>query len=188
MSVVDHRPALSLRAVRETSQPGYVVVAAVSAVIAAGIHFALVPEHLREATLIGTFFAAVAAGQLALAAALRRRLPVAALVSAIVAHVGLIALYVASRSVGLPFVPAHHAVQHLPVARGVGNGIPIYPGARTEPVGVLDIVCLVTELVLIAALAGLLPARVRDRVTGTMVTLGLLGLVAVAGRVVVAMT
>lgn len=183
MSVLDHRPAA--RATGEphgASREKYVVTAQLSAVLAAGIHLAVVPEHLSESVLIAVFFAVVALAQFALVVALRWRLPVSVLVTTIGAHGALIALYVASRTVDLPFMPAHHGgdlVKHLPVATGVGNGIPAYPGSRIEPVGVLDVTCLVAELVLMAALAGLLPARARAHVTSAMVVLGL---IAVVGR------
>jgi len=103
------------------------------------------------------------------------------LTTVIVGHLAVIGLYVASRTVDLPFIPPHdvgHDVEHLPVAGGVGNGVPVYPGSRVEPVGVLDVFCLVAELVLVAMLAGLLPARWRNGVTTAMVAVGLLALVA----------
>jgi hypothetical protein len=59
-------------------------------------------------------------------------------VGAIWAHVGLIALYVASRTVDLAFLPAHHGEAGSSTSRspgGHGNGIPAYPGSRIEPVG-----------------------------------------------------
>jgi hypothetical protein len=182
MSVLDHRPDAAT--LGRDDHVGYVHVAQLSAVLAAGIHAAVVPEHLGESLLIGGFFVAVAVGQFGLAALLRWRLPVWLLVSAIAAHVALIALYVASRTMDLPFLPAHHGgdvIKHLPVAGGIGNGLPSYPGARIEPVGVLDLICLFAELLLVSALAGLLPPRTRVRVTSAMVSLGIL---AVTGRAI----
>ena len=102
-----------------------------AAVLAAGIHAAVVPEHLQESLLVGCFFVVVAMGQFGLAAVLRRRPPLLVVVGAIWAHVGLIALYVASRTVDLPFLPAHHgesSVQHLPVAGGARQRHPRLPG------------------------------------------------------------
>lgn len=161
---------------------GYLTAGQLAAVLAAGIHAAVVPEHLQESLLVGGFFVAVALGQFGLAAALRRPPPVLVVVGAIWAHVGLIALYVASRTVDLPFLPAHHGgsnIEHLPVAGGHGNGIPAYPGSRIEPVGALDLICLAAELVLVGALIGLLPARLRTRTTTALMILGVL---AVLGR------
>jgi hypothetical protein len=176
------------RGMQRTDTPGeaqslrsYLTVAQLAAVLAAGIHAAVVPEHLQESLLIGGFFVVVAVGQFGLAVALRRRPPVLLVVGAIWAHVGLIALYVASRTVDLAFLPAHHggsSLEHLPVAGGHGNGIPTYPGSRIEPVGALDLICLAAELVLVGALLGLLPARLRSRTTTALMILGVLAVLA----------
>ncbi len=162
----------------------YLMAGQLAAVLAGGIHAAVVPEHLREAPLIGGFFLVVALGQFGLAAALRRRPPVLVVLGAVWAHVALIALYVASRTVDLPFLPPHHggsSIEHLPVAGGVGNGIPAYPGSRIEPVGLLDVVCLGAEVVLLAALLGLLPTRLRSRTATALVVLGVGAVLARAG-------
>src|SRR4029077_7048807 len=98
------RPAMSIleRGMHWTETPyeakslrGYLTAGQLAAVLAAGIHAAVVPEHLQESLLIGGFFVVVALGQFGLAAALRQRPPVLLVVGAIWAHVGLIALYVA---------------------------------------------------------------------------------------------
>ena len=79
------------------------------------------------------------------------------LVTGVGATAAVVALYVASRTVDLWFLPPHgHGVEHLPVAGGVGNGIPVLPGDRIEPVGALDLACLGAELVVIAMLMSLL--------------------------------
>ena len=165
----------------------YVLVAATSAMIAGAIHLAVVPQHWAVSLPISVFFLVLGLGQLALGAALRWRLPPVVLAGVVVGHLAVMALYVASRTVELPFVPPHdagHEVDHLPVAGGVGNGVPIYPGTRVEPVGVLDVACLVAELVLVAMVVGLLPARWRNGVTSVMVGLGLLALLARAAGLI----
>jgi hypothetical protein len=164
----------------------YTIVAAGCAFTAGAIHLAVVPGHWSVSGPISAFFIAVGIAQLCLGAALRWRLPPVVLAGVIFAHLGVMALYVASRTVDLPFVPPHdggHEVGHLPVAGGVGNGIPVYPGSRIEPVGVVDVACLVAELVLVTMLAGLLPARWRSAVTTTMVALGVLAVAARASGV-----
>ena len=98
----------------------------------------------------------------------------------VTAHLAVIGLYVASRTVDLPFVPPHdagHEFEHLPVDGGIGNGIPIYPGSRIEPVGLLDVVCLAAELALVAAVVSLLPPRLRGPATTVVAVLAVLGLV-----------
>jgi hypothetical protein len=159
----------------------YVLVAAVCAMLAGVIHLAVVPQHWDSSWQTSAFFVALGLGQLGLGAALRWRFPPLLLTSVIVGHLGVMALYVASRTVDLPFVPPHdaaHEVNHLPVPGGVGNGLPIYPGSRMEPVGVLDVACLIAELTLVAMLVGLLPSRWRNAVTSAMVGLGLVAVLA----------
>ena len=160
----------------------YVMVGAGCAWAAGVIHLAVAPEHFREARVVGAFFVIVALAQLGLALLLLRGIGVKVLIAAVVAQVGIICLYVASRTVELPFVPAHglHQSDHLPVAGAVGNGVPIFPGSRVEPVGVLDMACLVAELALLAALVGLLPRNARRLTTNALMVLGLM---AVAARV-----
>ncbi len=158
-----------------------VLVAMSGAAVAGGIHLAVVVPHLAEGWLIGGFFLVLGVAQLGVVVLLRRRLSKPVLVGVVGAHLAVIALYTATRTVDLPFVPpsdAGHSFKHLPVAGGVGNGIPVYPGSRIEPVGVLDAVCLVAELALIAAVVAMLPVRLRGRVTTVIAALAVLGLVA----------
>src|SRR3954453_1850846 len=154
-------------------------VAGVCALLAGAIHAMVAPSHFAEAWQAGTFFVVLAVGQLVLAMALRWAPPPVVIVGTVCVHVSVIALYVASRTVDLPFVPAHdagHHISHLPVAGGIGNGIPIYPGSRTEPVGVLDLVCLVAELVLVGLLTAMAPPRARRGLTNLMLLVGATGL------------
>ena len=164
----------------ESNSEAQTLAAAGCALVAGGIHLAVIPEHLAESWPMSVFFLVVGLAQLGLAAALRWQLPAFLVAAVIAAHLGVIALYVASRTVDLPFVPPHgsgHNIDHLPVAGGVGNGIPVYPGSRIEPVGVLDVTCLIAELVLVAILAGMLPPRWRALMTSVMLALGVLAIV-----------
>ncbi len=161
----------------DAGQRRFAAVAAGSGLVAAAIHAAVVPEHLAEAPPAGWFFITLAVVQTALAVALLRPLPVVVLLAAIVGHLGVVALYVASRTVDLPFLPTH-GEEHLPVAGGVGDGIPVYPGAHLEPVGGLDAACLGVELVMLCMLTALLPERLRSRVTTAMTGLAVTGLLA----------
>lgn len=177
MTVVSERRVAAARP--STRVP--VLIASSCAALAGGIHLAVVPEHLTESWLMTVFFLVVGLAQLGLAVALRWQLPAALLAAAVVAHLGVIALYVASRTVDLPFVPPHgpgHDIEHLPVAGGIGNGVPIYPGSRIEPVGVLDVACLIAELVLVALLTGMLPPKWRRLMTSSMLALGMFAIIA----------
>ena len=153
------------------------LVAAPCALGAAAIHAVVVPEHLEEAPAAGVFFVVLALAQLALAVALLWPLRPWVLAAALVGHVGVVVLYVASRTMDLGFLPAH-SVSHLPVVNGVGNGVPVLPGSHAEPVGVLDVACLALELVLITMLAALLPARTGRLVTNGLAVLAVSALVA----------
>ncbi|MGO4258635.1 hypothetical protein [Marmoricola sp. RAF53] len=162
-----------------TITPGLRILAAACAAVAGGIHLWVVPEHYQEAWVLGTFFVLVGAGQLVLAAVLRWVTATWFLVTALLANLGLIALYVVSRTAELPFVPPHtHGGEHLPVFGGVGNGTPVYPGARIEGVGPLDMLCLDAELGLVIALTAMLPSPLRGRLCTGMLALGLTALVA----------
>lgn len=153
--------------------------AVVCAVVAGGIHLWVVPEHVEEAWTLGTFFIVVGSGQLVLAAVLRWVTATWFLVAAIAAHLAVIALYVVSRTAELPFVPPHtHGGDHVPVLGGIGNGTPIYPGARIEEVGALDMLCLDAELGMVLALTAMLPSPVRGRLCTAMLGLGLTAIAA----------
>lgn len=158
-------------------------VAGACAIIAGTGHFIVSPEHLAESWYVGTFFILVFACQFGLALALRGTPGRLFVLGAIGANLGIVALYVASRTVELPF-PSHghsaHTVQHQPVAGGVGDGTPVFPLTRIEPVGVVDLVCLGAELILIAMLVGMLNGRVRQVTVNVLLGVGLL---AVAVRV-----
>src|SRR3954451_4526133 len=107
----------------------YAAVAGCCAIVAGAIHAFVAPAHFAESWYAGTFFVVLAAAQVALAMALRWRLPVFVLVSAVLGHLGVLALYVVSRTRDLPFVPVHingQHVNHLPAVRGIGNGVPVY--------------------------------------------------------------
>ncbi len=160
---------------------------AVAASAVAGVlHVVAWPHAFRESTVLGVLFVLVSAGQVGLALLLPLTRHVALLLAALVAQVAVVAVYVGSRTVDLPFMPFHdlgHSVGHLPVLNGVGNGIPIYPGARIESVGVVDLACLDAELVLVAALVALLPAVPRRRTATVLMLLGVLALGLRAGGV-----
>lgn len=116
---------------------------------AAAVHLAVVPDHLLEYLLFGIFFAVVGIGKLAVAVTLpfrpRRRLCQAAAVGTL----GLLVLWLVSRTVGLPIAPT-----------------PWQP----EAIGLPDILCVAMEsvsLILLAALALRRPRPRRRRIVRT---------------------
>jgi hypothetical protein len=102
---------------------------------AAAIHFAVVFEHFAEYTLYGVFFLVISWAQVIWPAVLLWRPSRLWLWLGIAGNAVVIAVYVASRTVGLPFGPdLHHA----------------------ESVGALDVVSCVLEFGLIIGCAALL--------------------------------
>lgn len=172
-------PPRAAPVVRTVRRVDPVVVAVCGAALAGSVHLAVAYPHFREHWTLGTFFLVLGLVQLGLVPLLRRPRPAYVLLAVVGAHLGVLVLYVASRTVDLPFVPPHdvgHEFGHLPVAGGVGNGIPVYPGSRIEEVGILDLVCLGAELALVAAVVSLLPVRLRAPVTTACAALAVVGL------------
>src|SRR5215472_7104640 len=102
---------------------------------AAAIHFAVVFEHFAEYALYGVFFLVISWAQMIWPAVLLWRPSRLWLWLGIAGNAIVIAVYIGSRSVGLPFGPdVHHA----------------------EPVGALDVVSCVLEFGLIVGCAALL--------------------------------
>lgn len=111
-------------------------VAVVASAAAAGVHAAMAPAHLRPAPAIGAFFVVAAVGQLAWVAAVLHRPDRELLRWGIVLNLGLVALWLLTRTWGLP--------------------LGLVPGP--EPVGPWDLAAATWELVVVAACAALLRA------------------------------
>ncbi len=105
------------------------------AVIAGCIHAAVAPEHFDEAFLHGLFFAVLAPVQLGLAVWIYRRPEDRrALVASTLVNLGVVAVWVVSRTVGVPVGP---------------------DAWRPEAVGVVDVVATVDELAIAAYAAAI---------------------------------
>jgi hypothetical protein len=102
---------------------------------AAAIHFAVVFEHFAESTLYGVFFLVISWAQVIWPAVLLWRPSRLWLWLGIAGNAAVIAVYVASRTVGLPFGPDLH---------------------NAESVGALDVVSCALEFGLIVGCAALL--------------------------------
>jgi len=100
---------------------------------AAAIHFAVTFEHFNEYLLYGVFFLVIAWAQMIWAAVAVWRLPRWWLWLGIAGNAAVLAVYLASRTTGLPFGPDK---------------------GHTEPFGALDVVSALLELALIAGLRG----------------------------------
>jgi len=102
---------------------------------AAAIHFAVTFEHFAGYLWYGVFFLVVAWAQIIWAAVAVLRLPRWWLWLGIAGNAAVLAVYLASRTTGLPFGPDQ---------------------GHTEPFGALDVVSALLELALIAGCAALL--------------------------------
>ena len=124
-------------AVRRTSAATlHLPLAVVTSGCAAGVHAAMGPSHLAEATPFGLFFGASALAQLGWSAAALHRVTPALLRAGIALNLGCVALWALTRTWGLP------------------------GGLMTvrEPVGPWDLAAVAWELVVVAACAALLRA------------------------------
>jgi hypothetical protein len=127
-----------LRRHDENQLPTAALVAAALSTGAAVIHAIVVPPHLSESLLYGAFFLVLALAQLGWAFLVVVRPVPVVLVAGMAANVGVVLLWAATRSAGIPF--------------GVAAG-------RREPVGVLDATCGLLELGVIACCVWLARAR-----------------------------
>jgi len=118
-----------------TARPYFAGGLAALSVGAAAIHFAVTFEHFNEYLLYGVFFLVIAWAQMIWAAVAVWRLPRWWLWLGIMGNAAVVAVYLASRTTGLPFGPDK---------------------GHTEQFGALDVVSALLELALIAGCAALL--------------------------------
>src|SRR5262245_21254451 len=123
-----------VRVMPATARPYLLGALASLSAAAAAIHFAVAFEHFKEYLLYGVFFLVLAWAQLIWPAVLLWRPSRPWLWLGIAGNAAVLAVYAASRTVGLPFGPD----LHLP-----------------EPVGALDVVSCVLEFALITGCAAL---------------------------------
>jgi hypothetical protein len=157
------------RAWPATARPYLLAGLAAFSVGAAAIHFAVVFEHFAEYTLYGVFFLVISWAQLIWPAVLLWRPSRLWLWLGIAGNAVVIAVYVASRTVGLPFGPDLH---------------------NAESVGALDVASCVLEFGLIAGCAALLwrPSLADRPVARRGVAASVAALVAVPAAVIATTT
>src|SRR5215469_5638560 len=136
---------------------------------AAAIHFAVVFEHFKDYTLYGVFFLVLAWAQLIWPAVLLWRPSRPWLWLGMAGNAAVLAVYVASRTVGLPFGPDLH---------------------HPEQVGALDVMSCVLEFALITGCAALLwrPSLAERPVARRSAVVRAASLVAVPAAVIAATT
>ena len=123
------------RSTSATARPYFAAGLAALSAGAAAIHFAVVFEHFSEYVLYGVFFLIISWAQAIWAAVVLWRPSRPWLWLGIAGNAIILAVYLASRTTGLPFGP--------------DNG-------HTEPFGALDVVSAIMEFALIAGCAALL--------------------------------
>ncbi len=131
-------------------------------------HLITAPDHYAWWPAAGAFFAVLGALQLAYSGLLFRGVHDHRIVRlGIWGTVGVILLYVASRTVGLPGTP--------PVPIHGGRWLPgrsILPDGAKH-VGPLDVFTLVAEVLLVVTLLSMLPGRSRTRTVNSLMWIGL---------------
>jgi hypothetical protein len=141
--------------------------------VAAGVHLVLIAQQAEVWWGYGVLMAAIAIAQIGIAVALVMRPTEGTILTAITVTVASTILYVISRTSGLPFGPG--PAQAARFSDPFHAGHPDYAGAllgRAEPVGALDLGCLVAEVALVVLLVSLLPQDRRRRVTNALCAIG----------------
>ena len=131
-------------------------------------HLVAAPSHYTWWPIAGVFFVVLGLAQLAFGLAmLRGARHERFLLAGIWGTVGVILLYVASRTVGLPMTPPvpFHGGRWVPGRSVVPNG--------EKYVGPLDIFTLVAELILVVVLIGMLPSRSKAQTVNRLMWVGL---------------
>ncbi len=171
---IDVTPVTSQRGTptsRAARYPGAAVVVAVASLASAAIHVDVIPEHREEWWLFGAFFTALAVIQV-LSAALVLWWPRRSILVGVAAlNVGVVLLWLLSRTAGLPIGP--------PVAdftAGLGDpskgGYGEHAAGLPEAVGRLDLTSTILELIVVVAVCALLPARIRGRLLNAICLVG----------------
>jgi len=123
---------------RTTSRSGARVLTNAVAAASAGagvIHLAVAPDHLREWVPFGVFFLVLGVAQLAWAALVWIRPARSLLITGAIANAGVVALWLLSRSAGIPIGPEHWS---------------------PEAIGFADVVCSAYEALIVVAVWALL--------------------------------
>ena len=143
-------------------------VAIVCSSAAALAHLVAAPSHYSWWPIAGVFFVTLGVAQLAFGLAMvRGGRDERFLLAGIWGTVGVILLYVASRTVGLPMTPPvpFHGGRWVPGRSVVPNG--------EKYVGPLDIFTLVAELILVVVLIGMLSSRSKAKTVNRLMWVGL---------------
>jgi hypothetical protein len=81
--------------------------------VAAAIHLTVIDEHFREATVYGAFFLALTVAQFGFAVGVLLRPSAALLKAGVAACSGVVLLWIATRTLGIPIGPGSGAVERF---------------------------------------------------------------------------
>ena len=169
MNVAFDSPRASPAGTRRQPRSLTVDVAIVCSAFGALAHFVATPSHYTWWPAAGVFFVVLGIAQSACAVALLRAVRAPWFVLAgIWGTVGVILVYVASRTVGLPMEPPvpFHGGRWVPGRSVVPNG--------AKYVGPLDIVTLAAEILVVITLLTMLPKAAKDRAVNRLMWIGVL--------------
>jgi len=133
---------------------------ALASVFAGGIHLAVTAEHLEHWWVYGTFFIVTGLFQAAYAGLILRRPTWPVALTGIVVNLGIVLVWVASRTTGLPITPPEDITSH----RGTHE---------IEAVGPADLAATGAELAVVCLLVTLLPPRMRRVTVNLLLVTGL---------------
>lgn len=131
---------------------------ALASILAGATHVVVAREHFEQWWVFGAFFVVVGCFQLTLALVILRRPTWPVALTAIVVNLGVVLVYVASRTTGLPISPPDvisHESSHA-----------------IEGVGPVDLAATGAELVVVCLLVTLLPPLLRRVTINLLLVIG----------------
>jgi hypothetical protein len=160
MTTTAHKDAATTTVARRHDLTATQLWVALASVFAGGIHLAVTPEHLEHWWVYGAFFIVTGLFQVAFAAWVLRRPTWPVALTGITVNLGIILIWVVSRTTGLPVKPP--------------EGITSHPGSQAiEGVGPADFAATGAELVIVCLLVTLLPPRMRRVTVNLLLATGL---------------
>lgn len=170
MSVAEAGQSVGSRVLANSTVAGS---AAALPLAGAAIHLWVLPAHAQAWWVFGTFFALAALAQLLTVVIVLRWPEPPLILAALATQVGIILVWMISRTSGLPIGPPvvdMTAGLADPNRGGYGPHTPGYP----EPVGLLDTASTVIELLTVCALLAMLSEATRRRTINLLLIGGLL--------------
>ncbi|MGA8045246.1 MAG: hypothetical protein WCA30_03175 [Dermatophilaceae bacterium] len=132
---------------------------ALASVVAGAIHLVVAPHHREEWWVFGAFFVVIGAFQLAFAPVVLRRPSRSVTMTGIAVNLGVVLIWVVSRTTGLPISPPEDITSH--------EGVHLIEG-----VGVADLAATGAELGVVCLLVTMLPPHARRLTANLLLATG----------------